>query len=197
MNQNLVPIALFPVLLLFWGCANATRQDETTDIPYHWSQSYSFKNHQIHVRGLGEISPSPVALAQIEVITPRKSSIMKEFGIFDFVIDSTVTDMDNDRHFEVIIITQSTGTGAYGNAVIHEWIGGKLIERKLPELTEEQRQGYMGHDRFQVEDKQLVRSFPIYKPEDPNSTPTGGMRTLSYRFAGKEWSVTMEPASSV
>jgi hypothetical protein len=46
--------------------------------------------------------------------------------------------------------------------------------------------GYMGHDEFTVVENSFARRFPIYKKEDSNAKPTGGMRQLQYELVPGE-----------
>jgi hypothetical protein len=52
----------------------------------------------------------------------------------------------------------------------------------------------MGHDEFAVVERVLVRRFPVYKPGDTNSNPTGGMRQIAYKlFSGEAgWVLRVE-----
>jgi hypothetical protein len=38
----------------------------------------------------------------------------------------------------------------------------------------------MGHDSFTIEDRKLVRMFPLYSEGDTNENPTAGRRKLVY-----------------
>jgi hypothetical protein len=47
------------------------------------------------------------------------------------------------------------------------------------------REGYKGHDQFTIFAGTLLRTFPIYKPDDKD-TPTGGKRVVQYKIAPGE-----------
>jgi hypothetical protein len=55
--------------------------------------------------------------------------------------------------------------------------------------------GYMGHDVFSIENNKLIRVFPIYKEDDTNQNPTGGIRKLVYTLYPGEagWQLRIEP----
>ena len=43
-------------------------------------------------------------------------------------------------------------------------------------------EGYMGQDEFTVVETKLVQRFPIYKKDDTNAQPFGGMRQIQYKL---------------
>jgi hypothetical protein len=53
---------------------------------------------------------------------------------------------------------------------------------------------YMGHDTFTIEDRKLVRVFPVYNQGDTNEKPTGGRRKLVYGLVPGEagWQLRIE-----
>ena len=52
--------------------------------------------------------------------------------------------------------------------------------------NEDAKIGYMGHDEFAIVENTFVRRFPVYKPEDTNANPTGGMRQIQYKLVDGE-----------
>ena len=106
--------------------------------------------------------------------------------------DGTITgawleDLDHDGNVDLTVAMASTGSGSYPTIhFFHQW--HQTFElRPLKDLTEAQRSGYMGHDRIEVKDGKLLRTFPKYLPNDPNSTPSGGTVTLRYSFTDDAW----------
>ena len=51
-----------------------------------------------------------------------------------------------------------------------------------PEISE----GYMGHDEFTIMETTFTQHFPVYKPVDTNSNPTGGIRQIQYKLVDGE-----------
>ncbi|SMC00311.1 hypothetical protein SAMN00120144_1925 [Hymenobacter roseosalivarius DSM 11622] len=100
------------------------------------------------------------------------------------VSDAVATNLNDDKYPELFIFVAGAGSGSYGRLVGYEFINQGHRPLTLPELSGPAAAGYMGQDAFRVEGRQLLRSFPVYRPDDPNSTPSGGIRTVTY---------TMEP----
>jgi len=115
-------------------------------------------------------------------------------------IDGTVTgvevaDLNRYGSPEVYVFVTSAGSGSYGSVV------GYSANRKnsmsdvyLPSLLKDGIGiGYMGHDRFTIEEDALVRRFPIYLNGDTNANPTGGMREVHYQLVAGEagWCLEM------
>jgi len=105
------------------------------------------------------------------------------------VIDAEVEDLNIDGYPELLIYTQSAGSGSYGNVIGFSVNNGKSMSQiAFPDLSnnEEASTGYMGHDVFLIGETYLIRKFPIYKEGDNNDKPTGGMRQIQYKLKDGE-----------
>lgn len=103
--------------------------------------------------------------------------------------DSLVTDLNSDGFPELVLFTQSAGSGSYGTVIAYSVNNGKSMSQVyFPPVSENDKvkAGYMGHDRFYVQDSKLVHEFPIYKKTDPNTDPTGGTRRIEYKLVEGE-----------
>ena len=103
--------------------------------------------------------------------------------------DSLVTDLNADEFPELVLFTRSAGSGSYGNVIAFSVNNGKSMSRVyFPPVSENPKlkEGYMGHDRFFIQDSKLMQEFPIYKKTDPNSDPTGGVRRIEYKLVDGE-----------
>ena len=62
----------------------------------------------------------------------------------------------------------------------------------MPEISEKQIEkgglfeGFMGHNKFSIEDGKLINIFPVYLEGDNNANPTGGKRKILYRLIAGE-----------
>jgi len=109
-------------------------------------------------------------------------------------IDGSVTgvevaDLNRDGFPEIYIYVNSAGSGSYGSLVAYASNANKSITPiYLPELIDNKKlsQGYIGHDEFTVIESSLGRRFPVYKKEDSNANPTGGMRQIAYKLVAGE-----------
>ena len=105
------------------------------------------------------------------------------------VVNAEIEDLNSDGFPEVLIYTESAGSGSYGNVIGYSVNNGKsMSEIYFPELSQNKEAsiGYMGHDEFAIVENSLVRRFPIYKDGDTNSKPTGGTRQLQYKLKDGE-----------
>jgi hypothetical protein len=99
------------------------------------------------------------------------------------VTDAVTTNLNDDNYPELFIFVTGAGSGSYGSVVAYEFMNQGRRPLTLPALKGPAAVGYMGQDVFRVEDDQLLRSFPVYRPDDPNSTPSGGTRTVAYTMS--------------
>ena len=105
------------------------------------------------------------------------------------VTDAQVADLNSDGFPELLIFTQSAGSGSYGNVIAFSANGIKSMSRVNFQPANENpklNKGYMGHDTFLINESALIQEFPIYKEGDPNSNPTGGIRRVQYKLVNGE-----------
>lgn len=105
------------------------------------------------------------------------------------VMNAEIEDLNSDGFPEVLVYTQSTGSGSYGNVIGYSVNGGKSISQiYFPSVAENNKvyNGYMGHDTLYINGHLLVQEFPIYKDGDTNSKPTGGTRRVQYMLSSGE-----------
>lgn len=101
-------------------------------------------------------------------------------GIF---LDAFVADLNHNGKEEIYIITQSAGTGGYGNVIGWEFDKeGKATALSFPDPAQSAVQGYMGKDSFFIERHMMVRRYPVYKEADSNCCPTGGYMQEYYQL---------------
>ena len=96
-----------------------------------------------------------------------------------------IEDLNSDGSPEIVVYTQSDGSGSYGNVIGYSVNNKKTMSPIFFPSTAENNsinQGYMGHDEFNLIETNLVQRFPIYNPQDSNAEPTGGIRQISYKL---------------
>ncbi|MFM8260202.1 MAG: PliI family lysozyme inhibitor of I-type lysozyme [Vulcanococcus sp.] len=127
----------------------------------------------------------------------------KPFPVISELVDGSVTgarveDLNSDGRPELLVFVTSAGSGSYGE--VKAWTTGRTGRVLLPivmnQLSGKLAEGYMGHDRFEVVESTLARSFPIYKPGDSNAKPTGGVRQVNYKLFAGEASWLFKPVNS-
>jgi hypothetical protein len=103
------------------------------------------------------------------------------------VTDVWLADLSGNGSPELIVACSSAGSGSYGSVDIYRYSGGAMLRLEVSPLDGEQREGYMGHDRFFVEGDTLYRSHPIFLEGDVNAAPSGGAAQFRYSMEGSTW----------
>lgn len=121
--------------------------------------------------------------SQMLVLTARRGG--REIAVIrDSVAGETtealLTDLNQNELPEVLIIVRGKGDNPRGKVVGYEFAGQSYERFQLPVLSTEATVGYMGHDQFRVADNYLMRTFPVYLPNDSPTLSTGGQRTIRY-----------------
>ena len=165
--------------------------DASAAIAAPFTQTLSLQGVQFTVKAHGEGSMQDL------VVTAKEGAVtypaVKE-QVDGSVSAAAVEDLNSDGHPELVLTVVSAGSGSYGSVLA--WSASKghtLLPINLPALTAAQAQGYMGHDRFEVVETTLVRSFPIYREGDSNAKPTGGTRQIDYKLVNGEASWQFTP----
>lgn len=115
------------------------------------------------------------------------------------VVGAEVADLDRNGVPEIYVYVQSAGSGSYGSVVGHAVNKRRSITPiYMTPLTDDPKAsaGYMGRDSFAVVEGWMVRTFPLYRPGDLNSKPTGGTRQMQYRLVNGEASWLLRPDRS-
>ncbi len=100
-----------------------------------------------------------------------------------------VADINVDNSPEVYVFMTSAGNSDYGSLIAYSANKKKsLTEIYLPPPKEDAKtfKGYRGHDEFQIIETSLARRFPVYKDQDSDDKPTGGMRQIQYKLKAGE-----------
>lgn len=103
----------------------------------------------------------------------------------DPIVGAEIEDLDTDGFPELLIYTQSAGTGSYGNVIGFSPNKGKSLSQiYFPTLEKKSASlnGYMGHDEFAIVENTLVRRFKVYNNSDVHAKSTGYLRQLEYKL---------------
>lgn len=105
------------------------------------------------------------------------------------VTNVDIDDLNKDGSPEILVYYTSAGSGAYGSVIAYSVNYKKSMSQiYFPGISNSAKasEGYMGHDEFAVVETKLVQRFPIYRKDDTNSQPTGGMRQIQYKLVEGE-----------
>jgi hypothetical protein len=112
--------------------------------------------------------------------------------------EAFATDLDGDSAPELLLWTRSGGSSAEGD--VRGWrfdAAGGATAIQAPTLDDEAAIGWRGRDQFGVQGDALVRSFPLYRDDDDNASPSAGfVRVIRYRLVAEGLAVaetTLEP----
>lgn len=142
------------------------------------------------------------SICNVQVVTRGFSVTNTEhkIGEIDPVKDIFLADLDNNGFEEIYIVTKSAGSGSYstiyGIASNTDKSTSVIYVRQISELGVHKTQmfeGFMGHNTFTIETGKLVTIFPVYKKEDSNAKPSGGIRKIKYELIAGEAGWILEP----
>lgn len=107
-------------------------------------------------------------------ITTIRDSIAGE------ITEALLTDLNQNELPEALVFVRETGANARGQVHGFEFAAQDWERFQVPVLPPEATTGYRGQDQFTVAGADLVRTFPVYRPTDAPTRPTGGTRTIRY-----------------
>jgi len=186
-------MSLFPIGLLY-----SSPSEEGAD---EFSRAYSTKTGKKII--IKQTHPAGRSLATIEVRTEGFEHNFREvFEDRNPISEVLAADLDDNGFDEIYIATTAAGSGGYGTILGFASNRDKSLSMvHFPERQEGEAHfaGYMGHDSFTIEDRKLVRMFPIYNKGDTNEKPTGGWRKLTYVLVKGEamWQLRVEQAEKL
>ncbi len=116
------------------------------------------------------------------------------------VTGASVGDLNRDGYPEVYVFITSAGSGSYGSIIAYASNRNQsMTPVTMQDLPDDAAvlAGYLGHDRYELGDDVLLRSFPVYLPGNSNADPQGGRRTLRYRLHAGEAGWLLKPELTV
>lgn len=102
-------------------------------------------------------------------------------------IKSEIEDLNSDGWPEVLVYFNTYGLEMKAFLIGYSVNNGKSMSRiSMPELTEEQKEGFRGMDEFAIVETSLIRRFPTYQLDGENWAPTGKTRQIQYKLRNGE-----------
>ena len=158
---------------------------ETTTDSIAYNKLLTFGNVSFDITSINEGSLQQVTIQSSGLTIEKKVIMLKS----DPIMTAEVNDLNGDGHPELLIFTQSVGSGSYGKVIAYSVNNGKSISQvSFPDIGNNAKinKGYMGHDKFSIVNNQLTQEFPIYHEGDPNAQPSGKKRIITYKLKDGE-----------
>ena len=190
-------IILASSLLVLTACqspavdSNTSAQNPNTNTEASQSQQAQYAMTVKHDKFSADVSSVSDGMGGYVLRIQPAGEAVIEKKIDAPVMKAEATDLNQDGYPEIVVFTQSVGSGSYGDVIAYssqpsQSQGKSWTEASFPELSEKLSQGYMGHDSFAIKGNQLVREFKLYLDGDTNANPTGKTRQITYRLVDGE-----------
>ena len=164
--------------------------DEGTASPAEGGERRSIERRVAAWRFQVDVGPTSNGGARYEVLTTPATvgaPPLRWEGVAEGeLVDAFATDLDGDAWPELLLWWRDAGSLAEGR--IEGWRfrpDGPRTALTLPALEADLAAGWRGRDQFGLRANALVRSFPVFREDDDNATPTAGfVRVVRYRLEG-------------
>ncbi|WP_346859345.1 hypothetical protein [uncultured Draconibacterium sp.] len=197
---------LLLVVVLFSACTGTSKKTEksenrSTTIDSRKFETKSGKLFVVHIDHSFGVSLNEV---RIETINFAAANEVYKLGTIDPVERIFLADIDNNGFEELYLVTRSGGSGSY--STIYGIASNKdksATPIYVPPISEKQQQagelfeGFLGHNKFSIENGRLVNEFPVYVEGDTNAKATGGLRKIKYKLVTGEAGWILNPGTKV
>lgn len=175
-------LVLIGVVFLGSSCSTGV---EKSDSALDNHSNHRVLKHQFGAFNISLFVHGEGSLQTCELVVPTERDTLRTEWEGDPVMNMETADLDGDALPEILIVTQSAGSGSYGSVVGFTLKSDQgLVPIVLPELSDDSvlSAGYMGHDRFSLNGRRLIRNFPLYRDNDKNSARIDTSRSIIYSF---------------
>ncbi len=160
--------------------------DSAAITPMHFSKKLALGKYGFTIISTGDGS------IQELIIQPIGLSIINDpliDSIDGSVTNAEIGDINSDGFPEVLVYTNSAGSGSYGDVIGYSCNNGKSMSRiYMPPISDNKKAaiGYMGHDEFTIGEGKLLRRYPVYHSIEPNSNPSDTIKQIQYKLKDGE-----------
>ncbi|PWV46976.1 hypothetical protein [Chitinophaga sp. S165] len=145
------------------------------------SGTLRFKDHKYAIVSKGDGTGRSITIAASDLkgdSSKADSTVIRD--VKGTLLKTSIEDLDNDKNPEIYLFTTSTGTDATGSVYGVTYINNKAFSILPGDVNAAAPKGYRGRDSFYIQQRQIVRSYPVYEDGDLDSKPSGGKRTIKY-----------------
>ena len=145
------------------------------------SNMLRFKDHKYAIVSKGDGTDRSIIVAATNLkgdSSKADSTVIRD--VKGMLQKTAIEDLDNDKNPEIYLFTTSAGTQATGSVYGVTYINNKAFRIFSGDVENPDLKGYRGRDSFYIQQRQIVRTYPVYADADPESKPSGGKRTIKY-----------------
>jgi hypothetical protein len=183
------PLAAGLFLLVVSGCGTAVQEQRaeprrgetviTPPVPSPAAQPTFDKTLNSGDFTAAITSTSPGILSLTARRAGREIAVIRD-SVAGEITEAVLTDLNQNELPEILVFVRGTGANPLGQVYGFEFAEQDWERFQLPTLPPEAASGYQGFDLFRIADDYLMRTFPVYRPTDSPTLPTGGQRTVRY-----------------
>jgi hypothetical protein len=145
------------------------------------SKVLRFKDHKYAIVSKGDGTGRTIVIADTDTkIDSLKADSTTIHDVKGQLQQTAIEDLDNDKNPEIYLFTYAEGTERTGSVYGVTYLKGKAIRIFSGDIDNPDLKGYRGRDSFYVQQKRIVRSYPVYNEADTDGTPSGGKRVIKY-----------------
>lgn len=145
------------------------------------SRMLRFKDHKYAIVSKGDGTGRSITIADTNLkgdSSKADSTVIRD--VTGILQKTSIEDLDNDKNPEIYLFTASSGTDATGSVYGVTYINNKAVRILSGDVAAADKKGYRGRDSFYIQQRQIVRTYPVYSANDPDGKPSEGKRTIRY-----------------
>ena len=147
------------------------------------SKTLRYNNYKYAIVSKGDGSGRSITIADTDTkIDSLKADSTTIHDVKGILQQAAIDDLDNDKNPEIYLFTYSDGTEHTGSVYGITYINNKGVRIFSGDVDDPELKGYRGRDSFYIQQKHIVRTYPVYGETDIDSKPTGGKRTVKYKL---------------
>ncbi|ACU60810.1 hypothetical protein [Chitinophaga pinensis] len=147
------------------------------------STTLRFKHYKYAIVSKGDGSGRTITIADTDTkIDSLKADSTTIHDVKGILQQTAIDDLDNDKNPEIYLFTAAEGTERTGSVYGVTYINNKGVRIFSGDIDNVDQKGYRGRDSFYIQQKYVVRTYPLYGDTDIDSKPTGGKRTIKYKL---------------